>query len=288
MVFKTTGENYSMKFIKTKGTYGEEVELYYEDLGKGKPVVFIHGWPLSQEMWEYQVTELVTQGIRCITYDRRGFGRSGRPLDGYDYNTLADDLKTVLDQLDLQDVTLVGFSMGGGEVARYFARHGGARVARAVLISSVTPFMLKTDDNPEGVDASVFDGMMEQMKKDRMDFLTDFGKQFYGASLLSSPVSDPYLHHDRALAAKASPIATQKCAVSFSHTDFRADMGKITVPTLIIHGDADKTVPIDASGKRTAQMVPNNQYLVYNGEPHGLFYTQKDRLNSDLIAFINS
>jgi non-heme chloroperoxidase len=278
-----------MQYIKTNNSgIGEEVNLYYEDLGQGKPIVFIHGWPLSQEMWEYQVGPLVEQGFRCITYDRRGFGRSSRPLSGYDYDTMTDDLKALLEQLDLRDVTLVGFSMGGGEVARYFSRHGGDRVSKAVLISAVTPYMLKTQDNGEGVDGEVFEGIMKKIKEDRISFLADFGKDFYGVSLLSNPVSDAYLENDRNLAAKASPIATQQCAVAFAQTDFRADLPQMNVPTLIIHGDADKTVPIEVSSDRSAQMIPNCQYIVYSGAPHGLFFTNKEQLNSDLVDFINS
>lgn len=276
-----------MNLIKSTNVLtGEEVTLYYEDLGAGKPVVFIHGWPLSQEMWEYQVTELVNQGLRCITYDRRGFGRSSRPYTGYDYETLTADLKAVLDHLELSDVTLVGFSMGGGEVVRYFSRYGGARVSKAVLISSVTPYLLKTRDNEEGVDGSVFDEMMEQMTNDRMGFLDAFGKKFYGVGLLNHPVSDPYLENDRQLAAKASPIATQKCAVAFAQTDFRSDIASVTVPTLVIHGDADQTVPIAASSDRIVKLLPDCEYRVYEGAPHGLFYTHRQQLNTDLIAFI--
>ncbi|OIN59446.1 alpha/beta fold hydrolase [Arsenicibacter rosenii] len=276
-----------MSYIQTNDSrFGEPVSLFYQDWGQGKPVVLIHGWPLSHEMWEYQMTELPKQGIRCIAYDRRGFGKSSKPWGGYDYDTLADDLKAVLDELDLQDVTLVGFSMGGGEVARYFSRHGGARVSKAVLVSAVTPFMLQTDDNPDGVPQETFDEMLTNMKEDRIKFLDDFGKQFFGVNLINRPVSTPLLDYYRMLASFASPVATQECAKAFSSTDFRQDMGTINVPTLIIHGDADKTVPIEASGEQSSQMVLNSTYKVYDGAPHGLFYTEKEQLNSDLIDFI--
>jgi non-heme chloroperoxidase len=276
-----------MKFVHVKdAATGGEFKLHYADLGSGKPVVFLHGWPLSKEMWEYNIVPLVEQGLRCIAYDRRGFGRSEKPWNGYDYDTLADDLKAFLDALDLQDVTLVGFSMGGGEVARYFSRHGGARVTKAVLIASVTPYMLKTDDNPDGTPQEQFDTMLEQMKADRPGFLESFGKTFYGVGLISHPVSTPFLQHDLALAMRSSPRAMTECAKSFSSTDFRPDMPQINVPTLIIHGDADKTVPIEAAGDESAKLVPDNTYLVYEGAPHGLFYTERERLNSDLANFI--
>nr|WP_293834121.1 alpha/beta hydrolase [uncultured Arsenicibacter sp.] len=276
-----------MSYIQTNDSrFGEPVNLFYQDWGQGKPVVLIHGWPLSHEMWEYQMTELPKQGIRCIAYDRRGFGKSSKPWSGYDYDTLADDLKAVLDELDLQDVTLVGFSMGGGEIARYFSRHGGARVSKAVLVSAVTPFMLRTDDNPDGVPQETFDEMLANMKDDRIKFLDDFGKQFFGVNLINRPVSTPLLEYYRTLASLASPVATQECAKSFSSTDFRQDMGSINVPTLIIHGDSDKTVPIETSGEQSSQMVLNSTYKVYDGAPHGLFYTEKEQLNRDLADFI--
>ena len=278
-----------MKFISTKDQHtGEEVQLSYVDYGQGQPVVLIHGWPSSKEMWEEQFSTIVEAGYRCIKYDRRGFGKSDKPWDGYDYDTLADDLQAILEGLDLQDVILVGFSMGGGEVARYFSRHGGARVSKVVLVSTILPYMLKTDDNPEGVDGDVFAGMMQQMTADRMAFLDGFGKQFFGVNLVNHPVSDPYLDHFRWLASVASPRATRECAKAFSQTDFRNDVPKITVPTLIIHGDGDKIVPIAASSNRTAAMLPGATYTIYEGAPHGLFITEKERLNKDLIRFFQS
>lgn len=275
-----------MKFIKTKdATSGEEIQLSYCDYGKGRPVVLVHGWPLSKEMWEYQVSDLVNAGFRVVKYDRRGFGKSSKPWDNYDYDTLADDLKAILEELDLKDAVLVGFSMGGGEVVRYLSRYGTDRVSKIALISSVTPYLLKTDDNSEGVDESVFADMAEQMKEDRINFLDDFGKKFFGVTLLNHPVSTPLLEYYRMLASVASPRATQQCAIAFAQTDFREDVKNITVPALVIHGDADNTVPIKSSGERTAQMIPNCEYKVYAGQPHGLFYTNKEQLNQDLIAF---
>jgi non-heme chloroperoxidase len=274
-----------MKFITTE-TQGEEVQLAYSDYGTGDPVVLIHGWPLSREMWEYQINDLVEAGYRVIKYDRRGFGSSSKPWDGYDYDTLASDLNAIMEELNLNDATLVGFSMGGGEVVRYLTNYGSQRVKKIVLISSVTPFMLKTANNEDGVDGSVFDKMMEEMKEDRIGFLDDFGKKFYGVNLLSKPVSVPLLDYYRMLAAKATARSTQQCAISFSQTDFRDDIVNIDVPVLIIHGDDDKTVPIEASSQRTAAMLPQSIYLIYEGAPHGLFYTHKERLNKDLINFI--
>lgn len=276
-----------MPHIKTGDSrQNEPVSLYYEDQGQGQPVVFIHGWPLDHQMWEYQLTELPQQGLRCIAYDRRGFGKSSKPFDGYNYDTFADDLKAVLDELDLQNVTLVGFSMGAGEIARYMGRYNGARVAKVVLVSGVTPFLLKTDDNPDGVDKSVFDEMMENIKKDRADFLQTFAKMFYGVSMLSKPVSQAMLDGDFARAYTASPKATIDCVRAFSETDFRSDVQSIKVPTLIIHGDADKIVPIESSGEQTANLMMNATYKIYDGAPHGLFYTERAMLNQDLLNFI--
>jgi len=251
-------------------------------------VVLIHGWPLSKEMWEYQIEPLVEAGLRVIKYDRRGFGKSSKPWGEYDYNTLTEDLHTIMEELDLRDAVLVGFSMGGGEAVRYLSRYGSSRVSKIVLVSSVTPYLLKTADNPDGVDESVFKEMLDQMSEDRIAFLDSFGKTFFGVNLVSHPVSTPLLEYYRMLASVAAPRATKQCAIAFAQTDFRQDVQAINVPTLIIHGDADKTVPIDASGARTAKMIPGSQYLVYEGAPHGLFYTHKEKLNQDLISFIKS
>jgi non-heme chloroperoxidase len=275
-----------MKYITTKDAVtGEDVQLSYKDYGQGRPVVLIHGWPLSKDMWEYQIDDLVDAGLRVIKYDRRGFGKSGKPWNGYDYDTFAQDLKAIMDSLDLQDAVLVGFSMGGGEVVRYLSRYGSDRVSRIVLIGAVTPFLLKTTDNPEGVDKSIFDGIVEGLKKDRIGFLDDFGKMFFGVNLINRPLSAPLLEYYRDLASVALPRATLQCVRAFSETDFRSDVQAVSVPTLIIHGDADKTVPIEASGSRTAELIPQAQYIVYKGAPHGLFYTHREQLNADLIRF---
>lgn len=275
-----------MKYItRNDSTTGEEIQLSYKDYGEGRPVVLIHGWPLSKDMWEYQLEDLVNAGLRVIKYDRRGFGKSSKPWDGYDYDTLTEDLHAVIEQLDLRDAVLVGFSMGGGEAVRYINRYGTNRVSKLVLVSAVTPYLSRANNNPDGVDESVYADILRKIKEDRMAFLEDFGKKFFGVSLVSHPVSTPLLEYYHMLAAQAAPRATTQCVIAFSQTDFRNDLEAINVPTLIIHGDDDKTVPIEASSERTARMIPESQYIVYNGAPHGLFYTHRNKLNQDLIEF---
>ncbi|MDO9383576.1 MAG: alpha/beta hydrolase [Hyphomicrobiaceae bacterium] len=270
-----------MKFKTRDGTH-----LFYEDTGTGKPLVLIHGWPLSSAMWEYQLNELPERGIRCIAYDRRGFGKSDHPAVGFDYDTLASDLNDLLEHLDLHDVTLAGFSMGGGEVVRYLSTYGSDRVTRIALIAAVTPFMLKTSDNPDGVDKSVFDDIEAGLRVDRPNFLTDFTKTFFGFGWISSPISDAMLASNVELAMHASSRATLGCAKAFSQTDFRNDLKAISVPALIIHGDADKTVPFEASGQRTAKAIAGSKLVVYSGAPHGLHYTERARLNADLESWV--
>jgi pimeloyl-ACP methyl ester carboxylesterase len=241
-----------MPFIET----ADKTALYYTDWGAGRPVILIHGWPLNADMWEYQSAFLAEHGYRVIAYDRRGFGRSGKPWSGYDYDTLADDLAAIMDQLDLRSAALVGFSMGGGEVVRYLSRHGAARVSHAALIAAVTPFLLQTPDNPDGVPQSQFDGIIDSLKADRPAFLTPFGKMFFGVGVLTSPVSDEFLHWASAMALQAARPATIACVRAFSGTDFREDMKALTMKTLIVHGDGDETVPIKVAGARAAAMVP--------------------------------
>ncbi len=277
-----------MKFIETRSNANETVKLHYEDIGQGKPVVLIHGWPLSHEMWEYQMLALMENNYRVIAYDRRGFGKSDRPKSGYDYDTLADDLKAILDGLDLKDVTLIGFSMGGGEVIRYMSRHAGARVSKVVLISTVVPYMLKTEEHPDGIPEEMFQGFDASIRKDRADFISTFSKMFYGVSLISHPVSQAQLDRDFTLAMHGSLQATLACMHSFAETDFRGDMSAVKVPCLIIHGDEDKTVPINISSDVTERLIPGSEYKVYKGAPHGLFITEKDKLNSDLLKFLAS
>jgi non-heme chloroperoxidase len=264
----------------------DETEIYYYDWGTGDPVVLIHGWPLSSASWEYQARFLRESGYRVIAYDRRGFGRSDWPGGGYDYDTLAGDLNTVMEELDLRDATLVGFSMGGGEVARYLSLYGPERVKGAVLVSAVTPYLLKAEDNPDGVDESVFDGIIEKLEEDRPAFLKDFGAKFYGRTLINHTVSEPFLEFNSAMALHASPLATIDLVYAWSATDFRSDVAGITVPTLIIHGTGDVTVPIDAAGRRAAALLPSATFLEYEGEPHGLTVTAADRFNEDLLSFL--
>jgi non-heme chloroperoxidase len=262
--------------------------LYVQDWGAGLPVVLIHGWPLNADMWEYQAGFLVEHGFRVVSYDRRGFGRSGKPWSGYDYDTLAADLHAIVEALDLKDAALVGFSMGGGEVARYLARYGAARISHAALIAAVTPFLLQTADHPDGVPPSVFDDFIAQIEADRPHFLTAFGKNFFGAGLITSPVSPEILQWASMLALQAAPHATTACVRAFSATDFRADMAAFTMKTLIVHGDADGTVPIQVAGAAAAKLVPHARFLTYPGAPHALVVTEKDRFNADLLAFLRS
>jgi pimeloyl-ACP methyl ester carboxylesterase len=276
-----------MGFIETKDVQnGEAVKLHYCDFGTGKPVILIHGWPSTSQMWEYQLAPLAEAGLRVIAYDRRGFGRSSVPFQAYGYDALASDLNEIIEGLNLSSVTLVGFSMGGGEVVRYLSHYGSSRVEKIVLMSAVTPCLAQSDDNPDGVPADVFEGMAKALKDDRPGFLEAFGKQFFGVNMLSHPVSEAFLQHFRTLSTLSSAHATLECAASFAYTDFRDDLAAIEVPTLIIHGDNDKTVPIEISGDLTAKAIPHAQYLVYGGASHGLWYTHKEQINADLISFI--
>ncbi len=271
-----------MTYIKTR----DNTNLYVKDWGKGRPVILLHGWPLSADSWDDQAVFLANVGFRVIAYDRRGFGRSEQPWSGYDYDTLADDLADVIEATGATDATLVGFSMGGGEVARYLSRHNGKHITQAALISSVVPYMLKTQNNPYGVESSVFEEMTANMKKDRANFFAGFFKDFYGVDMISQPVSNEILEWSRAVSMQASLKATLDCAHSFATTDFRPDLAAFTVPTLIIHGTDDKTVPIDATGRAVAKAIPQAKLVEYEGAPHGLFATHKEQLTRDLMAFL--
>lgn len=270
----------------THVTTPDKTELYVKDWGSGQPVIMLHGWPLSADSWDDQAMAIADAGYRAIAYDRRGFGRSSQPWSGYDYDTLTDDLAAVIEQTGAQDAVLVGFSMGGGEVARYMSRHAGKSVAKAALISSVVPFMLKTADNPGGTDKAVFDKMTQGMKEDRAKFFAGFFDDFYGVGMISSPVSDELVQASWNVAMQASLKATLACAASFATTDFRPDLASFKVPTLIIHGASDKTVPIDASGRAAAKGIAGSTLIEYDGAPHGLFASEKERLTQDLLAFI--
>jgi pimeloyl-ACP methyl ester carboxylesterase len=269
-------------------TTPDKTELYVKDWGTGRPVILMHGWPLSADSWDDQAMAIADAGYRAIAYDRRGFGRSSQPYSGYDYNTLADDLACVIEQTGAQDAVLVGFSMGGGEVARYMSRHGGKNVSKAVLVASVVPFMLKTDDNPHGTPKETFDEMTAGMKADRAKFFAGFFKDFYGVSLLSHPVSEELIANSCNVSMTASLKATLACAGAFATTDFRPDLPHFKVPTLIIHGTDDKTVPIDAAGRAAAKGIANSTLTEYEGAPHGLFATHKERFTQDLLDFIRN
>jgi pimeloyl-ACP methyl ester carboxylesterase len=273
-------------YIKTR----DGTDIFLKIWGSGAPVVLIHGWPLSADMWDAQAMALADAGYQAIAYDRRGFGRSSQPWSGYDYDTLSDDLADVLEETGAtENVTLVGFSMGGGEVARYMSRHAGKGVSKAVLVSSVVPYMLKTNDNPDGTPQSMFDDITEGIKEDRAHFFRQaFVPSFFGVGMLSSPVSEEVLDMAAATALVAGLKPTLACAESFAHTDFRPDLAAFKVPTLIIHGTSDKTVPIDAAGRAAARGIAGSQLIEYDGSPHGLNVTDSDRLTSDLLAFLQS
>jgi pimeloyl-ACP methyl ester carboxylesterase len=271
-----------MKHITTK----DNTSLYVKVWGTGRPVIFIHGWPLSADSWDDQAMALAKEGFQTIAYDRRGFGRSSQPWTGYDYDTLADDLAAVIEETGAQDAALVGFSMGGGEVARYMSRHGGRSIRKTALVSSVVTYMLKTDNNPDGTDQSVFDKMAQQMKEDRAAFFATFFKQFYGVGVIAHPVSEEVLEWSRSVSMQASLKATLDCAKAFATTDFRPDLSAFTVPTLIIHGTSDKTVPIDAAARAAHKGISQSQLIEYSGAPHGLSVTEKGRLSQDLIQFL--
>jgi non-heme chloroperoxidase len=262
------------------------IELYYEDHGAGKPVILIHGWPLSGASWEKQTAALLAAGFRVITYDRRGFGKSSQPATGYDYDTFAEDLHKLVTALDLHDVALVGFSMGGGEVARYIGKHGTDRVSKAVFISSVPPFLLKTPDNQTGVEQGVFDGIKQAIAADRPAFLSQFLKNFYNVDQLGGKlISDEYVRLSWNVAVGASPKGTLDCVTAW-YTDFRKDLPKVDVPALVIHGDSDRIVPIEASGRRTQEQVKGSRLVVVEGAPHGLLWTHADKVNAELLSFL--
>jgi pimeloyl-ACP methyl ester carboxylesterase len=265
----------------------DETRLYYKDWGTGDPVVLLHGWPLTGDTFDDAAIALAEAGKRCIVPDRRGFGRSDQPWDGYDYDTFAADIAAVLEDAGISGpVALVGFSMGGGEVARFQTKYPG-RVSKAVLISAVVPYMLKTDDNPNGVPQATFDAMTAGMKKDREKFFTSFFKDFYGVGTLNSPVSDEVLMNSWRQTMMAGLRPTLAAAEAFATTDFRPDMANFTVPTLIIHGTKDATVPIDATARESAKAVPGAQLIEYEGSAHGLFASDKQRLIDDLVSFLS-
>lgn len=275
-----------MNYINVGKENSTSIDLYYEDHGTGKPVVLIHGWPLSGGSWEKQVSVLMNAGYRVITYDRRGFGYSSKPTSGYDYDTLSEDLDKLMTELDISDAAFVGFSMGGGEVARYIGTHGTERVSKAVFMAAIPPFLLKTSDNPEGVDGSVFDGIKKAITADRPAFLSSFLSDFYNVDVLGGKkVSDEVVRLSWNVAADASPKGTLDCVQAWL-TDFREDLKRIDVPTLVIHGDADRILPITATGKRTPEFVKGSRMVMIEGAPHGLNWTHAEEVNRELLAFL--
>jgi len=282
-----------MPFVTSDKTKSQPAEIYYEDQGMGDPVVLIHGWPLSGRAWEAQVLPLVEAGNRVITYDRRGFGKSTQTWDGYDYDTFTADLAAIIDELDLRDVTLLGFSMGGGEVARYISQYGSDRVKKAVFAAAVPPFLFKSDENPDGgLDDAAIAEFEAGVLKDRPKFLEKFTSDFFtpnGNDFLdkkSGAVSEPQRQYAVAQALVASPKGTLDCIKAFGTTDFRQDVASIHVPTLVIHGDSDAIVPFEVSGQRTAAAIPGAELLVIKDGPHGINVSHVEEFNEALINFI--
>jgi pimeloyl-ACP methyl ester carboxylesterase len=273
-----------MPYVKTR----DGTDLFVKDWGSGRPVILLHGWPLNADSWDAQALALADAGFRAIAYDRRGFGRSGQSWSGYDYDTLADDLADVMAATGAdRDATIVGFSMGGGEVARYMSRQGGTGVIAAGLIASVVPYMLQTDDNPHGVPESTFQSMRDGIRSDRAKFFRHtFTPAFYGVGVISHPVSDDVLQYTTNLALMAGLKPTLACLDAFAYTDFRPDLAAFRVPTLIVHGTSDKTVPIDASARAASAGIAGSQLVEYDGAPHGLNVTHQDRLSADLLTFL--
>ena len=277
-----------MSYITVGKENSSNIDLYYEDHGSGKPVVLIHGYPLNGASWEKQIPVLLDAGYRVITYDRRGFGKSSQPTIGYNYDTFAEDLHQLVTTLKLRDLALVGFSMGGGEVARYIGKYGSKGVSKAVIIGGVPPYLIKTSDNSEGVDPSVFEGIKTAVAADRYAFFTDFFKNFYNTDLLlGKRISEQAVQASWAVAAAASPTASLACVPTW-HEDFRQDVSRIDVPTLVIHGDADRIVPIHAAGRRTAKLVSGAQLREIKDGPHAVIWTHAEEVNSALLEFLGT
>ncbi|MEM1325142.1 MAG: alpha/beta hydrolase [Bacteroidota bacterium] len=264
--------------------HDENLQIFFQDYGSGQPVILIHGWPLSHRAWEPQMQVLADAGYRAIAYDRRGFGTSSLPYKNFDYTTLASDLQSLILELDLHDCIIVGFSMGGGEVVRYMTEYGADRIAKAVLISSIIPLVAQKDDNPDGVPQKELDSILETVKSDRATFMTEFVGNFYNADKID--ISDAHLDYTKTIGYFASPRATVETAKAWAGTDFRSECKNITVPTLIVHGDADQVVPIETAGEQAAKLIPDNEYHVIKDAPHGLNYTHRDELNTILLDFL--
>ncbi len=275
-----------MSYVDVGKENSTSIHLYYEDHGSGRPVVLIHGYPLSSASWEKQVPVLLANGYRVIVYDRRGFGKSSQPTVGYNYDTFAEDLRKLVTHLKLRDFALVGFSMGGGEVARYIGKYGSKDVSKAVIIGGVPPYLLKTDDNPEGVDGAVFEGIQKAVAADRYAFFTEFFKNFYNADVyLGKRVSEQAIQASWNVAAIASATASLACVPTW-HEDFRNDVAKIDVPSLVIHGDSDRIVPIAAAGHRTAKLIKGSELVVIKDGPHNVAWTHPEEVNHALLAFL--
>jgi non-heme chloroperoxidase len=275
-----------MPYLSVGKENSGNIDLYYEDHGSGKPVVLIHGYPLSGASWERQVPVLLDAGHRVITYDRRGFGKSSQPTIGYNYDTFAEDLHKLVTRLELPDFALVGFSMGGGEVARYLGKYGSKGVSKVVIISGVPPFLLKTPDNPEGVDGSVFEGIKKAIAADRYAFFTDFFKNFYNTDLLlGKRISEQAVQASWNIGAGASATSSLACVPTW-HEDFRDDLSRVDVPTLVVHGDADRILPIAASGLRTAKLIKGARLLVVKDGPHCITWTHAEQVNGGLLDFL--
>jgi pimeloyl-ACP methyl ester carboxylesterase len=266
-------------------TTTDGTDLFFRDWGAGDPVVFVHGWGLSSDMWEYQMPALADEGLRCVAYDRRGCGRSDQPGDGYDFDTLADDLAALIDHLDLRDVTLVSHSMGSGEVARYLSRHGTGRIARVALVSPTLPYLRRDETNPEGVDPAAFEQVVAALRADRPGYLAALGPAALGTGLPGVEVSDALADWALGLFLPSSPKASIDTVRTHTETDMRGDMASFTVPTLIVHGDRDALVPIEVSGRRAAEMIPGCTLVVYENASHWPFVTHRERLNEQLLAF---
>jgi non-heme chloroperoxidase len=275
-----------MAYVTVSKENSGEIQLYYEDHGSGDPVVLIHGYPLSSASWEKQVPVLLEAGHRVIAYDRRGFGKSSQPTTGYNYDTFAGDLHKLVTHLKLRNFALVGFSMGGGEVARYIGKHGSKGVSKAVIIGGVPPYLLKTADNAEGVDASVFEGIQKAVAVDRYAFFTEFFKNFFNTDVfLGKRISEQAVQGSWNVAASASATASLACVPTW-HEDFRYDVARIDVPTLVIHGDADRIVPIKASGEKTAKLVKGARLATIKDGPHAVNWTHADEVNAELVNFL--
>jgi non-heme chloroperoxidase len=277
-----------MGYINVGQENNQDIELYYKDWGDGQPIVFSHGWPLSADAWEDQMFFLASHGYRCIAHDRRGNGRSTQTWNGNDLNTYADDLKTVINTLDIKNAILVGHSTGGGEVARYIGRHGTKRVKKAVLIGSITPLMLKTAANPKGTPLEVFNQLRDNVQADRSQFFKDLSAPFFGANRQNSKVSQGLRDFFWLQGMLGSIKADYDCIKAFSETDLTEDLKKFDIPTLFLHGDDDQIVPIDDSALIASKLVKNAQLKVIKGAPHGMCSTHKDQINADLLAFIKS